>query len=187
MPLNDAGYTIPTSGRVYLAPPGTADPGVNALQSPPAPWAELGHVGTEENDGAPEIQYDGGDKTTKGSWAKKNVRTITAAITDFITMSLSQIDRTTLGLYFGGSGGNTPGEFAGNTTDPTSTRVALLIVWQDGDAYFGAWWANTEAGREDSIELTDNENPAMLPVRFTVLDPVAGTLKFKFLSSTIGS
>ena len=187
MPENDSAYTIPSSGKVYLAPSGTPSPAVADLDAPTSPWSELGHVGTEDNTGAPNIQYDGGDKTTKGSWAKKSIRTITAAITDYITMSLSQIDRTTLGLYFGGTGGTTANEFAGNTTDPNTTETALLIVWQDGTEYFGVWYSRTEVGRDDSIDLTDNENPAMLPVRFTVLDPPTGTLKFKFISSIIGS
>lgn len=185
MPEVDAAYTIPSVGRVYLAPSGTVAPTGAGLAAPPDPWVEVGHVGTEDNTGAPQIQYDGGDKTVKGSWAKKAIRTITAAITDYVTMSLSQFDRTTLGIYFGGTGGTVAGEFDINTTDSNTTETALLIVWQDGSAYFGVWYSRSEAGRDDAIDLTDAENPAMLPVRFTILDPTAGTLKAKFLAATI--
>lgn len=187
MPENDAAYTIPAIGRVYRAPAGTPAPTSATLNAPPDPWVEVGHVGTEDNTGAPQVQFDGGDKTVKGSWAKKAIRTITAAITDYVTMSLSQIDRDSLGWYFGGTGGTTAGEFAVNTTDPNSTESALLIVWQDGTEYFGIWYSRTEIGRDDSIDLTDAENPVMLPIRATILDPTTGTLKFKFVAATIAA
>lgn len=185
MPLNDDAYTIPASGHVYTAPRGTAIPA--DLRTPGGAWEEPGHVGTEENDGVPEFPFDGGDVTTKGSWAKKAIRTIVAPETESINWSLSQIDRTTLGLYFGGTGGSTAGRFERHTTDANTKEHALLIVWEDGDEAFGVWYDSVSTKKADAISLADNENPVMLPVTSTVMDPLTGTLKSAWVSSTIGS
>lgn len=189
MPLNDNAYTIPSSGYVGWAPPGTPPPADADLHPDDwaAPWSVVGHVGTEENDGAPEISYDGGDLTAKGSWSKRRIRTVKAAETEAIAWSLSQIDKVALGLYFGGTGGATAGRFQRRTTDADTTEHAMLIVWLDGDEVFGVWYDNVSTKKGDSLDFTDNENPVMLPLSSTVLDPVTGTLISEWISTVIGS
>lgn len=193
--LNDAGYTIPTTGIVCVAPVGTALPAYSAVAALAATWpaapasfAILGHVGTEDNTGAPEFSFDGGETTVKGSWSKKSIRTTKSPVTDNITYSLSQIDRTTIGYYYGGTGGSTAGQFDISTTDTaTTTETATLVLFNDNGAIFGWGWSRTSTSRADTISLTDAENPVLLPVSATILDPLSGTLKQRVYGGTIGT
>ena len=192
--LNDAGYAIPTTGIVCIAPAGTTLPLNSAIQALAATWPAapasfsiLGHVGTEDNTGAPEFTYEGGEKTVKGSWSKKSIRTTLSPVVDTVNFSLSQIDRVCVGMYYGGSGGATAGQFDTNTTDTaTDTRTAMLVLFNDNGLIFGWGWPHVSVSRADTISLTDAENPVLLPVGATVLDPTSGTLKQRVYAPTIG-
>lgn len=194
MGLNDAGYAIPTTGIVCVAPVGTALPANTAIQALAATWPAapagfsiLGHVGTEDNTGAPEFTYEGGEKTVKGSWSKKAIRTAVSPVVDTVNFSLSQIDRSTVGMYYGGTGGSTAGQFDTNTTDTaTDTKTAMLVLFNDQGLIFGWGWSQVSVSRADTISLADAENPVMLPVGATVLDPASGTLKQRVYAPTIG-
>lgn len=193
--LNDAGYAIPTTGIVAVATVGTALPAYSVVAAlsatwPAAPvgWGILGHVGTEDNTGAPEFSFDGGETTVKGSWSKKSIRTTKSPVTETATFSLSQIDRTTLGYYYGGTGGSTAGQFDTNTTDTaTDTRTAMLVLFNDNGNIFGWGWSQVSVSRADTIALSDAENPVLIPVGATILDPSSGTLKQRVYGGTIGT
>lgn len=192
--LNDAGYAIPVTGIVAIAPAGTTLPLYTAIAplaatwpAAPAGFSILGHIGVEDNTGAPEFSFDGGDTTVKGSWSKKSIRTIKAPVTDSVKFSITQIDRTALGLFYGGTGGSTAGQFDTTTSDTaTETKLALLTLFNDNGSIFGWGWNNTSISRADSIALTDPEQPVSLPVGATILDPSSGTVRQRVYGPTIG-
>jgi len=189
MPLIDAGYLMTGNAFIYIAPVGTAKPAatVEALEAPGSPWDILGHLGTEEGDGLPEWGLDGGEQTAKGSMSKKVIRTSTEAITRELTFSLTQFTRGVLKYYYGTDGGSTPGYFdVQGSEDGTPIESAMLITLRDGNSWVGFWAGRASISGGDSIDISDIENAAMVPLRAICLDPEEGDdPRFSWISPTL--
>ena len=62
-------------------------------------WDPIGHTAEED---LPEFGYEGGDKESKGTWQKKNLKEVTTeAVVDYVTMKLNQFDLKTFSYYYG--------------------------------------------------------------------------------------
>lgn len=178
MPLIDAGYFLTSNAYVYTAPVGTAKPAATAaaLATPDAAWVLLGHLGTEAGDGMPEFGLNGGDVTPKGSMSKKQIRTITAAVTREIDFNLTQFTRDALALYYGSNGGAVDGYFdVQGVDDGNSTEKALLFTFRDGTNWVGFWAGRASISGQDSIKTEKPEDAIAVPLKAIALDPATGS------------
>lgn len=188
IPLNDEAYLIPGNAFVYTAAAGTAAPLAADLDAPLAAWTLVGHLGLDDGTGMPSFEFEGGETTVKGSMSKKNIRSSVSKITRSVAFSLSQFDRTGLGLYYGGTGGATTDLFGVKAaSDGVPTNHALLFTFRDGDVWVGFWAGVVDTLGADSLATEDVENAVLLPLRSTILDPAdpVTTDRFTWISSDI--
>lgn len=179
MALNDQAVYIPGTGRVYIAPSGTARP--TDLAAPAGPWDELGH--TSREDGL-TITRDGGDSEVIGTWQNPSLRERRDPTTFAITMYLQQVDDTSLRMYFGGGDDTVEGEFGiPNIIETTEQAVFVRII--DGANEIALYVPKVSIAAEDDIEL-DVEGFMSLPVRMTVLG-VTGQNLMTFLADHLGT
>lgn len=129
-------------------------------------WTMVGHTSRED---LPEFGNDGGDTEVKGTWQNASLKEVqTEALSEYLTMKINQIDRTSLTLYHGESSTpSVPGVF-GVSGIPSYVDKALLIVVVDGDLNLGFSAPKCSFRREDSIELATDEFTG-IPVRATFL------------------
>ena len=179
MALNDAAVYIPGTGRVYVAPPETAQP--TDLIAPAVPWDELGH--TSRDDGL-TITRDGGDSEVLGTWQNPALRERRDPTTFAITMFLQQVDNTSLGMYFGGGDETAAGAFGVNVVGETQEQ-ALYVRIIDGANEVGLYVPKVSIAAEDDIEV-DVEGFLSLPIRCTVLG-VTGESLMTFLADHLGT
>ena len=104
MALNDNAVFTAAKGFVYTAPVGSAAPTRDSLAdfdpelfgNGNSAWELIGHTAEED---LPEFGYEGGDKETKGTWQKKNLKEVTTdAVVDYVTLKLNQFDLSTFEL-----------------------------------------------------------------------------------------
>lgn len=129
-------------------------------------WVPSGHTAKEE---LPEFGYEGGEETVKGSWQKKNLRSITEdSPVDYMTLKLQQWDEDNLELYYGKNASREDGVFGVAEAGGSKVDKAILIVIQDGDFRIGFTAPKASIHRDESISLPTDDF-ATLPVRATFL------------------
>lgn len=185
---NPLGFVVAATGFVYTAPALTAAPSATntALSAPTTPWTELGNVGSgaQGGDNLPTWSSDGGDKTVLGSWARHAIRTITAPITEAITIPVSDFNRSTLQYYTGADGGSVTGVFAVNGTEiGNSTERALLVVIHDGALRLGFYAPRVALSRGDDFTPAPDD-ALVFPLSATLLDPPSGA-RYEWLSEDL--
>ncbi|ATY11567.1 hypothetical protein CU254_14700 [Amycolatopsis sp. AA4] len=186
MTLRDEGYFIPQSLHVYQAAPGTPPPTPEQIApggTLPAVWKEIAHVADETGDGGIQLTRDGGDRTPKGSMAKKTIRVVTAAVVTGFELDFTQITRETLALYHGTQGGTVDGVFGvADGEDSNDTVTAFLAVWTDGAVSLGLHAPKNSWAARDNIDTSSTEDATRVPVVGTFISPdlVGGVRPKKF-------
>jgi hypothetical protein len=189
MPLNDTGYFIPSLTKVYTAVVDTPKPDAAQLQSPPAPWVIVGHVGDETGDGNVSLTREGGDVTTKGSMSKRAIRQLVEAVFSGFDVDLTQWTRDALTLYHGTAGGTAPTvmDIEGQA-DGAVTEKAALVVWNDGTNSVGLYVPRGGWTGRDNIETSSVEDAVRIPLHVGFLDsatlvgPTGNPLRFSWIS-----
>ncbi|MET9861961.1 hypothetical protein ABZY93_22090 [Streptomyces smyrnaeus] len=159
MAVNDAATLVIGSGNYLTAPTGTALP--DDLLSPLSPWDTVGHTSLEDIFG---ITSEGGEATVLGTLQNKSLRTKYSARTETMTFTLQQFDTPALRLYFGANAPTLADGTLGVPVDPVPTICAFLVIFVDGDNYFGFYAPKAEIYRADDMELSDTESLAGLPI-----------------------
>lgn len=176
MSYNDDAVFTAATGYIFTGPVGTAAPtpaeisafdpetfGVTELSSG---WTTLGHTSSED---LPEFGFEGGEKETRGTWQKKNLREVsTETPVDYVTVKAQQFDSETLALYYGQNTSDTPGVFSVNSSDTASVERAFLLVIVDGNNRIGFTAAKSSIRRDESISLSPDEFGS-LPLRSTFI------------------
>ena len=140
-------------------------------------WEPIGHTAEED---LPEFGYEGGDKESKGTWQKKNLKEVTTeAVVDYVTLKLNQFDLKTFSYYYGKNKSSTPGVFGVESGDNASVEEAILIVIVDGDYRIGFTAAKSSIRRDESISLATDDF-SQLPIRSTFVKH-PGRLLFEWI------
>lgn len=140
-------------------------------------WDPIGHTAEED---LPEFGYEGGDKESKGTWQKKNLKEVTTeAVVDYVTMKLNQFDLKTFSYYYGKNKSSTPGVFGVESGDNASVEEAILIIIVDGDYRIGFTAAKSTIRRDESISLATDDF-SQLPIRSTFVKH-PGRLLFEWI------
>lgn len=172
MALNDNAVFTAAKGFVYTAPVGSESPTPTSLAdfdpevfgNGASTWELIGHTAEED---LPEFGYEGGDKESKGTWQKKNLKEVTTeALVDYVTLKLNQFDLSTFELYYGKNKSSEPGVFAVDSGDNPAVERAILIVIQDGDYTIGFTAAKASVRRDEAISLATDDF-SQLPIRAT--------------------
>lgn len=130
----------------------------------PIGWEPIGHTAQDD---LPEFGYEGGDKETKGSWQKKNLKEVTTETpVDYVTVKLNQFDNSTFELYYGENASKIEGVFGVDGGDAPAVEKAVLIVLVDGNFKIGFAAAKASTRRDESISLATDDF-SQLPVRAT--------------------
>lgn len=175
MGYNDNAVFTAATGYIFTGPVGNAAPtpaelaaldfetyGVDDVASG---WATLGHTSEED---LPEFGFDGGEKETRGTWQKKNLREVsTDTPVDYLLMRAQQFDSETLALYYGENTSSTAGVYSVDSSDSPSIERALLLVLVDGVNRIAFSAPKTSIRRDDSIELS-TDGFGTLPLRATL-------------------
>lgn len=142
---------------------------------PAVGWKSLGHTSLE--DGI-EIELDGDDPETLGTWQVPNLRVTSPKKVYTMTINLASFTFDAYKLYYGG--GNMVDEDGVDTAvladargwkipdSPSPQNQSLLVIALDGGYQVVQYFQNTAAIGSDSIEY-DAEELAQMPVSFTVL------------------
>lgn len=178
MALSDAAVLIPGTGRIYLAPVGTAEP-TDPDTVPIAPWGDVGHT---SRDNGVTITREGGDSEVKGTWQNPSLRERRNPVTWALTFQLHQVDANSLRLYFGG-GVATTGKFV-VPANPVPQEHALYVVMIDGPARVGLHFPKVSIAATDDISV-DVEEFLTFPVRATVLSASGSNLLEWFADSIV--
>lgn len=140
-------------------------------------WEPIGHTAEED---LPEFGYEGGDKESKGTWQKKNLKEVTTeAVVDYVTLKLNQFDLKTFSYYYGKNKSSTPGIFGVESGDNPSVEEAILIIIVDGDYRIGFTAAKSSIRRDESISLATDDF-SQLPIRSTFVKH-PGRLLFEWI------
>lgn len=127
-------------------------------------WESIGHTGKED---LPEFGYEGGDKETKGTWQKSNLKEVTTEQpVDYVTMKLLQFDNDSFELYYGKNASTEEGVFGIDGGDAPAVEYAILIVLIDGENKIGFTAPKTSIRRDESIGLAQDDF-STLPIRST--------------------
>lgn|SRR5699024_2685148 len=175
MSYNDDAVFTAATGYIFTGPVGNAAPtpqelttldfetyGVDDVESG---WVTLGHTSEED---LPEFGFDGGDKETRGTWQKKNLREVsTDTPVDYLLMRAQQFDSETLELYYGENVSSEAGIYSVNSSDAPSLTRGLLLVLVDGPHRIGFYAPKTSIRRDDSISLA-TDGFGTLPLRATL-------------------
>jgi hypothetical protein len=188
MALTNSAVLVPAIGHIFVAPVGTAEPTPAAIDAflassgTMAGWESVGHTARDE---LPTLGFDGGDTETKGTWQNANFREVVTEVpADYVTFNAHQFDRQILSLYYGQTGGTTPGRFAVANAPTTTIERALLIIIVDGTTNIALYANKVSLRREDSIELSVDEF-AYMPLRATFLKNGSADLYVWISSDTI--
>lgn len=174
MAFNDDAVFTAATGHIYTAPVGTAAPTPAELAAfdpdtfgtTNLDWETLGHTSEEE---LPEFGFEGGEKETRGTWQKKNLREVsTDTPVDYVTMRAQQFDSETLALYYGDNASTTDGVFGVDSSDVKPVERAFLLVLVDGDNKIGFTSHKASIRRDESIALSTDAF-ASLPLRATFI------------------
>lgn len=172
MSYNDESVFTAATGYIYTAPVGTPSPTPEEIASfdpdefetLASAWVNLGHTSDED---LPEFGFEGGEKETRSTWQKKNLREVsTETPVDYITMKAQQFDPETLALYYGSNASTTPGVFGVSRSDAPSIERAFLLVLVDGENKIGFTATKSSIRRDESIGLA-TDGFATLPLRAT--------------------
>lgn len=168
------GFTVTVTGALQgtlLNLTGTATGGTSpevevTVVTAPNGWDNIGHT---SRDDMPEFAFDGGDTAVKGTWQRKNLRTVLSGdpVADSVTINLNQWTKDALTLYYGEDAANTPGVF-GVDGDFTAVERAILVIIVDGDTRIAFYAAKASVTRADSINMPVDDF-AELPIKATFL------------------
>lgn len=173
MSYNDNAVFTAATGYIYTGPVGTDAPlpddisGIDPESYGTAEgWVAIGHTSQEE---LPEFGFEGGDKETRGTWQKKNLREVsTETPVDYLLMRAQQVDAATLALYYGANASQTPGVFGVADGDAPSLERSLFLLLVDGANRIGFYAPKASIRRDESISLSTDEF-ATLPLRATFM------------------
>lgn len=176
MSYNDDAVFTAATGYIFTGPVGTDAPAPAELLSldfeefgvteTTAGWVTLGHTSSED---LPEFGFEGGDKETRGTWQKKNLREVsTDTPVDYLLMRAQQFDSETLALYYGSNAASTPGVFGVDSSDMPAVERALLLVLVDGQNRIGFTAPKASIRRDESIALA-TDGFGTLPLRATFI------------------
>lgn len=164
---NDLATFLASGGAVYAAPVGTARPlGYEALNEPTSPWKAIGHTSLEN---IVTLSAEGGERTTKGSLQKSNLRETVSATAQSFGVRFLEWTTETYKYYYGN---NVVVDTDGGVQVPEKPQPiskALLIVLKDGDSLVAWYSAKTSAYRDSDIEVANTEDLSEIPVKFTAL------------------
>lgn len=169
--IDTAVYTAPY-GYFYLGEVGSVTPTQAEIQNfDPA----VGLTGKEEwghtsRDDLPEMDSDGGDTETKGSWQNEALRTIvTEPRIEFMTFNSIQWDIPSLERYYAQANpADAPaGTYVVDQPDG-NLEGSLSLVIVDGDFRIG-WHAPRVNFRRDDAPSFATDEFSALPIRATVL------------------
>ncbi|MCK2242320.1 MULTISPECIES: hypothetical protein [unclassified Crossiella] len=186
MPLNDSAVFLPSVVHIFTAPVGGPAPTLAMVKAAPATapagWDDLGHSSTEEDI---EFDTDGGDSEVKGSRQVRNLREITEATVDFLSVNSIQLTNDTLTLFYG-PGGDTskPGQYDAPSAFGTAER-GVLLVFLDGAKRAGLWWPRTSIRRNGGIGAAADDF-LRFPLRFTRLQ-ASGQPSERWLADGLGA
>lgn len=171
-------------GHIYTAAVDTAAP--TDLGNPGVAFSSVGYTSL---DNLPAIGTDGGSSTVLGVWQNRALRNVqTEDEVDIVDFWLAQFSKEALGLYYGGTGGATAGQFQTPKSGASKTERALLVVIedssQDGVPMIAFYAPRASIGRNDSISMATDAF-AELPVRATVLTPVTQPYKHVWISPSL--
>lgn len=130
----------------------------------PLGWEPIGHTAEEE---LPEFGFEGGESENRGTWQKKNLRSVSSeAPVDYVTIRAQQFDLPTLELYYGKNASKVANVFG--VDDPSAAGIdkAILIVLVDGLFKIAFSAAKATVGRDESISLSSDDF-ATMPLRGT--------------------
>lgn len=171
MAYNDDAVFTAATGYIFTGPVGTEAPAPSELNTldpetfgTQAGWVPLGH--TSEGD-LPEFGFEGGDKETRNTWQKKNLREVTTETPiDYLLIRAQQFDAATLALYYGANAATEPGVFGVENSDAKALERAILLLLVDGDHRIGFTAPKASIRRDESISLATDEF-GTLPLRAT--------------------
>lgn len=173
MSYNDNAVFTAATGYIFTGPVGNAAPlpadiaEINPEDFGSAEgWVTIGHTSQEE---LPEFGFEGGDKETRGTWQKRNLREVsTETPVDYLLMRAQQVDAATLALYYGANSSETPGVFGVADGDAPSLERSLFLLLVDGNNRIGFHAPKASIRRDESISLSTDEF-ATLPLRATFM------------------
>lgn len=153
MGFNPNATTIPGRGTVLVAPPDTAAPDYETVDPTgvlSGGWEALGHTSRDNN---VSLSKGGGDAQQRGSWWDDALRATYDPITWSVNVNSIQIDKTTLGLAFGGgTHDGAAGSYAvGGSITPQ--KKALFILIEDGVTRMGIYIPNTTVTIGDAPQI----------------------------------
>lgn len=173
---DDLATFLASGGAVYTAPTGTKRPeGYDALNEPASPWTPVGHTSAEN---IVTLSAEGGERSTKGSLQKSNLRENLTATQQSFGVRFLEWTRETYRYYYGA---NVVVDADGGVQvpeKPQPVETALLIVLKDGDSLVAWYAAKASAYRDTDIEVSNTEDLAEIPVKFTALAADGSTSSF---------
>lgn len=161
------GTAITTTGTPTFTG-GTAPAISLVIKSAAGIWKPVGHTSRGT---LPEFGFDGDTTEIRGSWQKKKLREIqTDDPVDYVSVTLHQLDKESLALYYGPNASTTSGVFGvSSTSQNANVEVAGLIIVVDGTQRLGFHFSKAAVKRDDAIDLPIDDLAA-LPIKFTFLD-----------------
>lgn len=160
MGFNKGATTIPGKGTVLVADPDTAPPTDYLTLDPTKPadmlakapdWEAMGHTSRDNN---VQLSKDGGDVASVGSWWEEVLRSNRSPINWTVTVNSIQIDRTTLGLAFGGGTLDTTEGFYDVGDIIPQDKALFILVVDNGGNRLGLYIPNTSVSIGDAPEFS---------------------------------
>lgn len=129
-------------------------------------WVQEGHTSRED---LPEIGYEGGDSEVKGTWQKKNLRTVeTDPPVDYVTMKLHQFDMDVMEKYYGKNDSKVANVFGKDNPGTGTVEKALMMVIVDGSFSLAFGAAKASFTRDEAVSLS-TDDMSVLPLKATFL------------------
>lgn len=163
----DNAALVASGGYIFVAPVGTAKPlTITDPTNPGEGWESVGHTSLDE---MPEINRDGDDPETKGSWQNSKLRVLTPDVTYSMTFNSIQASSMTYQMYFGAGpeAVQADGSFR-LPARPVPQEKALLMVIVDGTNYLPLWQPRVSLLGSDAV-TTSNEEFVTFPITATLL------------------
>lgn len=173
---DDKATVIVNTMHFYTAAADTAAPQMTQLASTASraealsAWTEIGHTSLESPF---KLTSEGGEVTVKGSLQKKALRTTTSDKTFTIELDLEQFDAATIKRYLGANAAAKNG-LTYAKSKPTAERAALLGIAEDDNGILVIHAGRVDIGANGDIDVSNVEDLAALPIKFTVLEDADG-------------
>jgi hypothetical protein len=163
---------------------GGTTPAVSINATGRGPFSAYTEIGHTSPDNPLQMNRDGGDVTTLGSWQQDNVDQSTAAVNWAMAFSLLQYDITSMKLYHGSNAiVGADGSVQSNLAGPSPTEAAEFLIVKNGAKAQARHYPRVSIIAADG-ESFDTSKLAEMPVQASILS--SNTLTYGFSVSQTG-